>query len=61
MRALAAIVHLAVTAVMIVSTLVVAVFVLPFVGVYRAAQWAELQYVYGGDAKARDKDRWRGL
>ena len=39
---------------------VLVVVALPFVGLYRLACWAELQAVYGGDEKARDKQRWRG-
>lgn len=39
----------------------VVIVALPFIAVYRLLRWAELQYVYGGDTKARDKDRWRGL
>lgn len=60
MRALAAIIHYAVIALMLVASLAVAMIVLPFLAAHRMTRWAELRYVYGGDAKARDKDRWRG-
>lgn len=61
MHVLAVIVHYTATAVMIGAALVIAAIILPFVAVYRMLRWAELQYVYRGDAQARDKDRWRGI
>lgn len=61
MRYLAAAIHIAIQTLVTVCLVVLVLVALPFVGLYRLARWAELQAVYGGDEKARDKERWRGL
>lgn len=61
MRYLAAAIHFAVATFMTACLAVLVVVAAPFIGLYRLARWAELKAVYGGDEKARDKDRWREL
>lgn len=59
MRYLAATIHIAVESLTAICLIALAIVVLPFIGLYRLARWAELHAVYGGDRKARDKERWR--
>lgn len=59
MRYLAIAVHFAETAVLLAFLALFAMGALPVVAMYRLARWAELQVAYGGDERARDKDKWR--